>query len=71
MPVLIEFLGMQRAVTGETTVSDALDYIRQKYPRLRLDEGTVIVTVNQEIASRDRLLKAGDTISFLPFISGG
>jgi molybdopterin converting factor small subunit len=58
-------------VTGETTVSDTLDYIRQKYPRLRLDEGTVIVTVNQEIAARERLLKAGDTISFLPFINGG
>jgi hypothetical protein len=40
-------------VTGETTVSDTLDYIRQKYPRLRLDEGTVIVTVNQEIAAGD------------------
>lgn len=77
----IEFLGMQRAVTKtnslempitkKTRVNDALEYVRQKYPDLHLDEGMVIITVNHQIASLDRILKANDTISFLPFISGG
>lgn len=81
MIVSIEFLGMQRAVTGteriempittKSRVNDALEYARNNYPKLQLDEGMVLVTVNQEIASRDRLLKDNDTIYFLPFISGG
>ena len=81
MIVSIEFLGMQRAITKtdridipiteKTKVNDALEYVRHQYPRLHLDEGMVIITVNHEIASLDRILKANDTISFLPFISGG
>ena len=77
----IEFLGMQRVVTKtnsidmpiteKTRVNDALEYVRQQYPNLHLDEGMVLITVNQEIASLDRILKANDTVSFLPFISGG
>jgi molybdopterin converting factor small subunit len=77
----IEFLGMQRAVTKtnsidmpiteKTRVNDALEYVRQKYPTLHLDERMVLITVNQEIVSLDRTLKANDTVSFLPFISGG
>jgi molybdopterin converting factor small subunit len=77
----IEFLGMQRAVTKtnsidmpiteKTRVNDALEYVRQKYPNLHLDERMVLITVNQEMVSLDRTLKANDTVSFLPFISGG
>jgi molybdopterin converting factor small subunit len=81
MIVLIEFLGMQRTITKtnsldmpiteKTRVSDALEYVRSKYPDLHLDERMVIITVNQETASPDRVLTANDIISFLPFISGG
>jgi molybdopterin converting factor small subunit len=81
MIALIEFLGMQRTMTGadsaempitrKSRVEDALEYIRNKYPQLKLDEGMVLVTVNQGIAARDQVLKADDIISFLPFISGG
>ena len=81
MIVSIEFFGMQRIVTKtdsidmpitETTmVSDALQYVRHQYPDLPLDEGMVLITVNQEMSSLDTLLKANDIVSFLPFISGG
>jgi len=81
MIVIIEFLGMQRTMTGadsievpitaKTRVDDVLEYVRKNYPKLQLDEGMVLVTVNQEIAPRDQILRADDTISFLPFISGG
>jgi molybdopterin converting factor small subunit len=81
MIVSIEFLGMQRTMTGadsievpitkKSRVDDVLEYVRSNYPQLQLDEGMVLVTVNQEIAPRDRVLKPDDIISFLPFISGG
>ena len=81
MIVSIRFLGMQRTVTKtdridmpireKARVNDALEYVRQKYPALHLDEGIIQVTVNQKITHLDRILKANDTISFLPFISGG
>lgn len=81
MTVSIKFLGMQRvvtkkdsiniAVTGEMTVKDILESLRNLYPNLNLDEEMLFVTVNQEKASLDRLLSADDTVSFLPHISGG
>jgi molybdopterin converting factor small subunit len=81
MKVKVEFLGTQRAATGvervempitaKTTVNDALDYVQRKYPQLKLAEWMVLVVVNQHIVSREQVLKAGDIISFLPFLSGG
>jgi molybdopterin converting factor small subunit len=81
MMVSIKFLGMQRTVTKtdsidmpiteKTRVNDALEYVRQRYPDLPLEEGMVLVTVNLEIAAPDRILRDRDTISFLPLIAGG
>ena len=81
MQISIEFLGNQRVITktdsidmpisAETTVNDALEYVRRHYPDLRLDEGMILITVNKRMASLDRVLSANDMISFLPFISGG
>ncbi len=81
MVVSIEFFGTQRIVTKtdgidmpiteKTRVKDALEYIKHQYPELRLDEGMILITVNQKMASLDRLLRANDIVSFLPFISGG
>ena len=81
MMVSIKFLGMQRTVTNtdsinmpitdKTKVNDALEYVRQQYPSLPLEEGMVLVTVNLEIATLDRILRDKDTISFLPLIAGG
>ena len=81
MVVSIKFLGMQRLITDanslempinkNTKVQDALEYVRQRYPDLPLEEGMVLITVNHEVAARDRILKDGDNISFLPLIAGG
>lgn len=81
MVVSVKFLGMQRIVTntdsidmpitGNTKVNDALEYVRQQYPGLPLDEGMVLVIVNLKIASLDRILRDNDTVSFLPIIGGG
>ena len=81
MKVSIKFLGMQRVITdtdslempinGNTKVQDALEYVRQCYPDLPLEEGMVLITVNHEVATQDKVLKDKDTISFLPLIAGG
>jgi molybdopterin converting factor small subunit len=81
MVVSIEFLGMQRVLTktdgidipltDRMMVYDVLEYVRERYPTLNLGQGTVLITVNQKIAPLDRVLRANDTVSFLPFISGG
>ncbi len=81
MVVSIQFLGLQRAVTEtnsiEMPVSDgakvsaALEYVRRKYPTLHLDNGDILITVNQEIASLEKTLKPGDAVSFIPFVGGG
>ena len=81
MVLSVEFFGMQRsitntdsidvAVTGKTVVSDILDYVRQQYPALPLDERILMVIVNHEIAALDTVLRANDTVSFLPVIGGG
>jgi molybdopterin converting factor small subunit len=79
--VSIEFFGMQRTVTKthsidmpiteKTRVTDALEYVRQRYPELPLDQETLLITVNLEQASPDTMLKPNDTVSFLPAIGGG
>ena len=81
MQISIEFLGNQCVITNtdsidmpiseKTTVNDALEYVRHQYPDLPLDEGMILITVNKRMASLDRILSPHDTISFLPFISGG
>ena len=81
MVVSIEFLGIQRIltkkdsitmpITEETRVNDALEYIKCRYPELSLDSEIIIITVNHEMSSLDRVLKGNDTVSFLPHISGG
>jgi len=58
-------------ITDETKVNDALEYVRQQYPEISLEEGMVLITVNHEVAAPDRILRDKDTISFLPLIAGG
>ena len=65
MVVSIQFLGMQRVatrihsidmpITENTTVNDALEYVRRQYPDIHLDEGVILITVNQQIVSIDQI----------------
>ena len=81
MVVSVEFFGMQRVVTktdgidmpvtDNMMVHDVLEHVRSRYPALRLDEKMILITVNQRMAPLDMVLRANDTVSFLPFISGG
>ena len=81
MVVSIEFLGMQRIITKtngmgmpiteKTRVKDALEYVRRQFPDLNLDLDTILVTVNHNKVSLNRILRANDVVSFLPHIGGG
>lgn len=80
MVVTIEFFGVQRSitkadsirmpVTERTSASDALEYVRNRYPALNLDGG-ILIAVNQEVAPPDRSLRANDVVCFVPHIGGG
>ncbi len=81
MTIRIEFFGMQRSltktssidmpITEKTIVNDVLEYVREHYPDLPLDEKMILMIVNQEMTSQDTVLKSNDTVSFLPAIGGG
>jgi len=81
MVVTIELNGIQRnitkinkidvPITGNTSVRDALQYIKEKYPALILDTDSVLISINNELVHIDRLLESEDTINILPHIGGG
>ncbi len=62
---------IEMPVMDKTSVKDAVDFVRKRYPDFVLDEGTVIITVNHEKATRNTVLKNNDTVELLPFIGGG
>jgi len=81
MKVSIHFFGTQRSITKtdsihmpiteRTCAIDALEFVKQRYPDLPLDKKMVLITVNQEMASLETLLKENDIVLFIPFIGGG
>jgi len=81
MNVTIEFFGNQRVFTGadrvampidgKTRAADALEYAREIFPSLKVDEKSVIIAVNREVVPPHTLLKPNDVVRFLPHIGGG
>ena len=58
-------------ITTQTKVTDVLNYVMLQYPDLPLNHKTILITVNEELASPDTVVKANDTVAFLPHIGGG
>lgn len=81
MVVSVKFFGLQRKLTRKerikvpvskiTRVTDVLCYLEQQYPEMPLGEDTVLVTVNNQISSRDQILEENDHIALIPHIGGG
>lgn len=79
MRVKIKFFASCREIAGTNelelqvkkgeTVSDVLNSLRQRFPRLSLAD--IMLAVNQEFAASDYILKDGDEIALLPPVSGG
>ena len=54
-----------------STLNELLDQIRCQFPRLEGLTGSLLFSVNQEYASSDKRLAAGDEVAFVPPVSGG
>jgi molybdopterin synthase sulfur carrier subunit len=51
------------------TVAEVKQEVAKKYDIQKLD--TVMTAVNEEFAANDDIIKDGDTIAFVPPVSGG
>ncbi len=81
MVVSIELFGILRDIAGtgklsmpidgKTAASDALEYVRGKYPALPLERDYFLISINHELVSPDKLLQPNDVICFIPHIGGG
>ena len=54
-----------------STVSDVMDEVGRRYPRVASLAGTTMVAVNQEYAEGDHRLQDGDEVALIPPVSGG
>jgi molybdopterin converting factor small subunit len=79
--ITIELFGMhgviadtdriQMPITGKTTVNDAIDYIKKKYPGMIIHQESILIAVNHQVVPSVTALRANDTVSLLPHIGGG
>ncbi len=51
------------------TVSQIKEWVENQYPQLSLKH--MITAINEEFATDTMIVKAGDTVAFIPPISGG
>lgn len=58
---------------GPMTVGELKGLIKEDFPALKdlIDSRSLLVSVNQEFAKRDTVVKDGDEVGFLPPFSGG
>ncbi|SNZ09546.1 molybdopterin synthase sulfur carrier subunit [Persephonella hydrogeniphila] len=58
-------------VGANSTVSDLLKSIEEKYPDISDNLRNIMVAVNEQYADREEKLKEGDTVALIPPVSGG
>lgn len=81
MNVSVHFTGFQRTLTKVQSIKvplldnmrvvDVLNYIKDRFPQLLIQENEVFVVVNNDVCPKDRLLESNDRISIFPHIGGG
>jgi len=81
MQVNVLFFGMAHDLTGVREehweipdgqrLGDLWKKCETRFPRLGEIAGSLVTSVNQEIADRGRVLRDGDEVAFLPPVSGG
>lgn len=81
MTVRVRCFGVIREIVGTEelvvdlpeggTLKQLVDQIRSQFPRLEGLAGSLLFSVNQEYASTDKRLGAGDEVAFIPPVSGG
>ena len=53
------------------TVRQLVDGVVAKYPKLAGHRGSMLLAVNEDLSTADRVLKDGDEVALLPPVSGG
>ena len=81
MVIHVLFFGMLKDLAGaprdvlelnaDATLADVLRHYEARIPRLKDLLPSLAVSVNQEYASKDVRLRAGDEVALLPPVSGG
>ena len=81
MVVFIQFLGSQRniskteritmPITDKSVAGDAMVYLKERYPELRLEEEKHHLAVNHVVVAANKRLKQNDIITLIPHIGGG
>jgi molybdopterin converting factor subunit 1 len=79
--VRVLFFGRVRELTGLTeeftevpegaTLADLFGRYAERFPQLTGFQASLVASRNQEFASWDTRLRAGDDVAFLPPVSGG
>jgi len=54
---------------SNVTVAQVKEWMEQHYPQLTLQQ--MMTAINEEFATDTTIVKSGDTIAFIPPISGG
>ncbi len=54
---------------SDVTVAGLKEWMEQHYPQLSLQQ--MMTAINEEFATDTTIIKSGDTIAFIPPISGG
>ena len=65
--------GRDYQISSPITVGELKELIKKDFPALSglLDSRSLLVSVNQEFASRTTIVNDGDEVGFLPPFSGG
>jgi len=65
--------GKDYEVSGPISLDELKGRITEDFPALRevIEGRSVLISINQEFAPRDAVVKDGDEVAFLPPFSGG
>ena len=63
--------GLMWSARDGITLRELVDGIVAKYPRLADHRGSMLLAVNEDIVSAERVLTDGDEVALLPPVSGG
>lgn len=60
-------------IDGPTTLRDILNKVEQEIPKIReiIKDGRSLISINQEMANEDSVVRNGDEIALLPPFAGG
>ena len=64
---------MEIKIDGPTTLRDILNKVEKEVPKIReiIKEGRSLISINQELANEETIVRSGDEIALLPPFAGG